>query len=266
MPQIERNGVKLSYRVTDSDGPPVLFVHGFPLDSALWDPQIEALGEAYRCITPDLMGFGDSDAPDDPDRYSMDSYAYDLIAILDDCEVERAAVCGLSMGGYVTFALLERAPERVNALVFADTRAEPDTPEGVATRTEQQDRVRAEGPGFLVDLLVGGPVLSDHTREHKPDVVEQARRVMDNPAAGFIGALEAIKLRPDSSELLPRIDVPTLFVVGENDAITPPEISRDMHSRVSGSQLAVVPDAGHLSNIESPAAFNGALAGLLGSL
>jgi pimeloyl-ACP methyl ester carboxylesterase len=164
----------------------------------------------------------------------------------------------------VSFALLRRNAGRVKALVLADTRADADSPEVVQRRTDQQAQVASEGIAGVADALILGPLLSDATRSGKPDVVRRARRLAENPAAGYIGALEAMKNRPDSSAQLVTINFPTLIIVGEHDSVTTPEIARRMHEHIGGSQLVVIPGAAHLSNIEGPTAFNGALDRWLG--
>ena len=166
------------------------------------------------------------------------------------------------MGGYVAFAFLRKYPQMVSALVLADTRAEADPPEGVQKRTTQQEQVRSEGIDGLVEALTGA-LLSESTKQKRPDVAKTVRAVMDNPARSFIGELEAMKARPDSTDGLASISVPTLIIVGEDDAVTPPDAARKMHEHISGSTLVVVPEAGHLSNLEAPDTFNGALAEFL---
>lgn len=258
MAEVVRAGNRIHYEATGA-GPPVLFVHGYPLNSTLWDGQVAALRASHRCLVPDLLGFGHSDAPGELDLYSVEAYAADLLAVMDDAGVEKVTACSLSMGGYITFALLRSAPERVEALILADTRAEADSDEGRASRAAQQEMLRAEGTGPVIDALVNGPLLADATRAGKPDVVARLRRVMANPAPGFLGALEAMRKRPDSTRTLERIEVPTLFIVGAEDAITPVDAARSMHASVPGSRLVVIPEVGHMSNLEDPEAFNQAL-------
>jgi pimeloyl-ACP methyl ester carboxylesterase len=262
MPDVTVNGTKMSYTDTGGDGLPVLLVHAFPMDSSMWEPQLEALGDRFRFLAPDLKGFGGSDAPDDRAEYSMDAWADDLNAFLDEVGAGDIVLAGLSMGGYISFAFLRKYGDRVKALVLADTKAEDDPPEGKEKRTNQQNQVASDGTTGLIEGLTGA-LLGEPTREKKPDVVEATKRYMDNPPQGFIGALEAMKNRPDSSAELTSIGVPTLVIVGENDAITPPDASRKIHEHVGGSRLVVIPESGHLSNIEAPEAFNGALAEFL---
>jgi len=188
----------------------------------------------------------------------MDSYAEDVIGLMNELGLDDAVVVGLSMGGYVAFALLRQERKRVRGLVLADTRAEADPPEGIAKRSGQQDQVEKDGTAGLLEALPNA-LLGETTREKKPEVVEHARNLMDNPPAGFIGALEAMKGRPDSTDDLPHVNVPTLVIVGKEDGVTPPDASRKMHEHIGGSELVVIPEAGHLSNLEAPEVFNGAL-------
>ncbi|MFN2388069.1 MAG: alpha/beta fold hydrolase [Actinomycetota bacterium] len=265
MPTATIGGTRINYIDSGGDGAPVLLVHAFPLDAQMWEPQIEALGDRFRLIAPDLKGFGGSDAPQDRSLYSMDSYADELAGVLDELGLDAPVLVGLSMGGYIAFAFLRKHRARVRALVLADTRAEADPPEGIAKRTAQQEQVASQGTKALIDAL-SNALLSEPTRTKKPDVVDRVKQLMDNPVGGFIGALEAMKARPDSTDELTAIDVPTLVLVGENDAVTPPEAARKIHEHVGGSRLVVIPEAGHLSSLEAPEAFNGALAEFLGGL
>ena len=265
MPTANANGVKLNYTDTGGSGTQVLLLHAFPFNAAMWEPQIEALGDKFRFVIPDLKGFGDSDAPEGESNYSMDGYADDIKALVDEIGLDRFVLVGLSMGGYIALAYMRKYADSVTGLVLADTRAEADPPEGIEKRSNQQKQVLQEGTSGLVEALTGA-LLAEETRTNKPDVVKKVQAAMDNPAAGFIGALEALKNRIDSTDSLAKVTVPTLIIVGENDAITPPEAARKLHEHIGGSQLVVIPGAGHISNMESPETFNGALAEFLNSI
>jgi 3-oxoadipate enol-lactonase len=265
MPTVTTNGIKLNYVDTGGTGAPVLLVPGFPFHLGMWRPQIDSLGERWRFIAPDLKGTGESEGPDDPAEYTVDNYAGELKGLLDELDIDKVVLVGLSMGGYINLAFMRRYPERVRALVLADTRAEADPPEGIEKRSKQQAQVRAEGTAGLITALTGA-LLSDSTKEKKPDVAPAVQRAMDIPVKAFVGELEAMKTRPDSTDGLSSIGVPTLIIVGEHDAITPPDASRKMHEHIAGSRLVVIPEAGHLSNLENPDAFNGALAEFLQEL
>ena len=265
MPSTTNDGLTIAYRDTGGDGTPVVLIHGFPFNGRMWDGQVEAFGDRWRLIVPDLRGFGASEAPEDRGRYSVDAFASDVQAVLDDAGVDQAVVCGLSMGGYVVFALWRQAKERVAGLVLANTRAEADPPEGIEKRTNQQKQVESEGISGLVEAMPNA-LTAEKSRSNDPEVVGRVRAVMDNPAAGYIGALEAMKQRPDSTGDLAGISVPTLVVTGSDDPLIPPDASRSLHEAISGSELVEIPEAGHLSNLEAPEAFNRALEGFLKSI
>jgi pimeloyl-ACP methyl ester carboxylesterase len=265
VPTATVNGSRIAYTDTGGEGTPVLLISAFPLRGAMWEEQTAVLSNRFRVIAPDLKGFGGSDAPEDHSAYSMDAYAKDLKGLLDHLGIEKAVVVGLSMGGYVAFALLRLFPACISALVLADTRAEADPPEGKDRRSAQQAQVREQGTAGLIEAL-SGALVGETTRQQRPQIVEQVKALMDAPPQGLIGALEAMKNRPDSSADLPNIDVPTLVIVGEEDGVTPPEASRKIHEHVAGSQLVVLPETGHLSNLEAPEAFTEAVQGFLESL
>jgi 3-oxoadipate enol-lactonase len=265
MPNVTVNGVRLHYLDVGTGGPVVVLLHAFPLQARMWQQQMDALGERARLVAPDLKGFGGSDAPDDPSAYSMEGYADDVAALLDHLGVEQAVLGGLSMGGYVAFAFLRRHRHRVAALVLADTKPEADTPEVLERRTTQQGTVRQEGIGPVVDAQVEN-LLTDHTRRQRPELVARARQLMQNPAPGYVGALEAMKQRSAATDELGAVDVPTLVLVGDQDGPSPPEVVEEMAARIPGAELVVLPQAGHLSNLEAPAAFTDALRGFLDRL
>ena len=234
-------------------GLPVLWVHGFPLNRSYWDPQTSALLDHSRCIAPDLRGFGESTAAP---PWSMDQYADDMAGLLDNLGIRQAVVAGLSMGGYVAFALWRRHRARVRALILADTRAGADSDEGRRKRRETIALAREEGSGAVADAQVTG-LVGRTTRERHPQVVQHLRQILASaPVDGIVGATEAMMERPDSTPLLATIDVPTLVVVGEEDVVTPPSEARLMHAAIRGSRLETIARAGHASSFERPAAFN----------
>jgi 3-oxoadipate enol-lactonase len=259
------NDTSINYTDTGGDGRPVVLLHAFPLNSGQWEEQIDALSGRYRFVVPDLKGFGGSDAPEDAASYSMDDYADSVAGLLDELGLQKVTLVGLSMGGYIAFAFLRRHRDLVDSLVLADTRAEADPPEGKEKRSKQQGMVRSEGTSGLIDAL-SGALIAEATLNGKPDVVDRLRKLMDNPPAGFVGALEAMKNRPDSSGELSAIDVPTLVIVGEKDGVTPPDAARTIHDGVSGSEMVVIPDVGHLSNLEAPEDFTAAVEKFLSKL
>jgi pimeloyl-ACP methyl ester carboxylesterase len=262
VPYAEVDGARVHYADAGAGEPALVLLHAFPLHSGMWAPQIDHLSSQRRVVAPDLLGFGDTDAPESMFRYTMLGYADQVAGLLDHLGLGRIVLGGLSMGGYVAFAFLRQYRERVAALVLADTRAAADTTEVFERRTDQQDQVARVGTVALIETLLEG-LLSEETRAHRLELVERVRRLMKNPPAGFIGALEAMKYRPDATGELAAIDVPTLVVVGEHDGPAPPDVARAMREGIRGSELVVLPHAGHLSNLEAPDEFNAAVADFL---
>jgi pimeloyl-ACP methyl ester carboxylesterase len=258
------DGVRLAYR-DHGQGEAILFLHGFPVSGAMWDPQVQACGGEFRTVVPDLRGHGGSDAPA-LDSYPMDLFAGDALALLDALGIERAVVVALSLGGYVAFALFRLAPERVRALVLADTRAAADTPESARGRKQLAARVRREGTAPAIDSMLP-KLLAPGSAARDPGLLGRIEAMMRQARpAGVAASLTGLAERPDCFDLLPRISVPALIVVGGEDAITPPEESERMASRLPDASLMVIPGAGHVSNLEAPEAFNRALLGFLGRL
>jgi pimeloyl-ACP methyl ester carboxylesterase len=245
------NSIQLSYDDVGTDLP-IVFLHAFPLDRSMWAPQVGALVRQGRCIAPDLRGLGAS-TPAPP--YSMDQYADDVAALLDVLGTRPVVLVGLSMGGYIAFAFWRRHRARVRALVLADTRAGADTDEGREKRRRLIEVARSRGSATVADMQIASMV-SEATRQRRPEVAEAVRAMMAAaPAEGIVGALEAMMARPDSTPTLATIDVPTLIVVGKEDTLTPPNEAQAMHEQVRGSRLEVLTQAGHISNLERPAAF-----------
>jgi 3-oxoadipate enol-lactonase len=235
------------------EGTPVLFVHGFPHHRKLWAPQLRALAGHSRAIALDLPGFGESDMAE---KFAIDAWADGLARFLDAVKIERAVVAGLSMGGYIALAFWREHRNRVHALVLSDTRAGADTEEGKQKRRETIELARREGPVAVARALLPGMV-GKSTREREPAVVATMRAMLESASVdSIVGASEAMMHRADASDLLPTIDVPTLIIVGEEDVLTPPKEARAMHSVIRGSRLEIIPAAGHVSNVERPAAFN----------
>ncbi len=265
MPVATVAGRSVHYLDQGRGGPVLVLLHAFPLHAGMWAPQIQALAGRGRVVAPDLLGFGATDAPEDPDAYSVDVWADQVAGLLDHLGLARVVLGGLSMGGYAALAFLRRHPERLVGLVLADTRPGPDRPEVAERRRAQARQVAAQGTTDLRQTLLDG-LLGERTRRHRPDVVSAVRALTDNPPAGFVGALAAMRRRPDSTPDLAHIDVPTLVVVGDEDTLSPPDVARALHDAIPGSTLAVLPAAGHLSSLEAPDAFNAAVTGLLARL
>jgi pimeloyl-ACP methyl ester carboxylesterase len=243
------------------EGPALLFLHAFPLEASMWDHQVAAFSGRYRCLRPDVYGFGASPPP--PPGMSLDDLAAAAVDALNSRGVQSATVVGLSMGGYVAFALLRRFAARVERLVLCDTRAAADTEQARADRLRMADQVRKEqSVASIIEPMIARLLAPESAAEfHISDPVRG--RIARATPAGVAAAQEAMAARPDSSDLLPGIAVPTLVLVGSQDAITPPEEAERMAAAIPGARIEVIGGAGHLSNLERWEAFNAALAGFL---
>lgn len=257
------NGFDMHYEVA-GEGKPVLFIHGYPFDGSMWQPQIEALSGQARLILPDLRGFGASQATQPP--YTMDLYADDLKGLLDHLGVERAVLAGLSMGGYISFAFYRMYPERVQALALLDTRPQADSPEAREGRKKAAEIARTEGAAAIAKSLIP-KLFSPKTLDSQSPVVDVVRQMMERQKVdGIVGALMAMADRPDSTPTLAQITRPTLILVGADDVLTPPDASRQMHEAIRGSRMEIIPDAGHLSTMEQPERVNRILADWLSQI
>ena len=254
------NGVSLAVEHRGS-GPGVLFIHGFPLDRTIWRHQLETL-TGQRRIAPDLRGMGQSDAPDL--GYSMSTYAEDLVALLDALGVGQVVLCGLSLGGYVAFEFLRRWRERVRGLILMDTRPEADSAEGRRARDALIGRVREQGAIAAAEAMLP----RFFTPQVSPEIIEQVRTmILRTPVPGLVGALSAMRERPDSTPLLETlIGLPTLVLVGAEDMITPPAIAQGIAMAIPGARLMEIPGAGHLPCVEQPVPTTRAILKFLQSL
>jgi 3-oxoadipate enol-lactonase len=256
-------GTELSYDVRGS-GPAILFLHAFPLNLHLWDAQAAALASSHTVVRFDCRGFGGS--PPGDALLSMERIADDAAALLDPLGISQAVVAGCSMGGYAAFAMVRRQADRIRALVLQDTRAGADGAEARKNRSLLAEKVLKQGAAAAAEAFLP-TLLGETTHKQRPQVVAWVREtILTTPARGIADALAGLAARADSTPTLREIRVPTLIVCGAEDAITPPAESEAMQRAIPGSRLEIVPRAGHLANLEDPAAFNGILASFLASL
>jgi len=257
------NGIDMGY-TDQGSGTPVVFVHGFPLNKSMWEEQVKGLSSQHRVIAMDLRGHGESESASG--AYTMDLLADDVKGLLDHLRLDRVVLVGFSMGGYAAFAFYRKYANRVRALVLADTRPQPDSPEAkqgreTTAQTALRDGVKGIAQGLSTRMLAPATV------QGKPDLVKKVLDIMTStPVNGYVGDLHALAQRPDSTPTLSQITCPTLIIVGDQDAVTPPADSRLMQEQIKGSKLATIAGAGHLSPIEQPEAFNKALSSFLSTL
>ena len=256
------NNLNIAY--TDAGiGRPIVLIHGYPFNRSLWNEQVEALSSTCRVIAPDLRGFGESDAAA---TATMNEMAHDVAQLMDHLEITQAAIGGLSMGGYVALAFYKQFPSRVRALVLADTRAQADNEEAKQNREQQARKALDEGMAGIADSMLP-KLLTPETVSKHPEIVKRVRDMMlKTKPEGAAAALRGMAERDDQTDLLSKIAVPSLILVGAEDAITPVADSEKMHQAIAGSRLVVIENAGHVSNLERTAQFNEALLGFMKEL
>lgn len=234
--------------------PALVLLHAFPVSGALWDAQIEHFAHRLRVVAPDARGFGQTspfvEAP------SVSQLARDLADLLDHLKIERAIIGGCSLGGYIALEFARQFPDRLRALILCDTRADADSPEDRVTRNEMIDFARLNDGLAVADRMLP-KLLGERTRLQKPEVAEQVRE-MARSLSGENAAqmITALRDRRDSTSVLSSIRVPTLGIGGEDDAISPPDVMKQMAARIDNAKHVVVPGAGHLSNLEQPRQWN----------
>jgi 3-oxoadipate enol-lactonase len=255
--RVQVDGVELS--VTESgQGAPLVLVHGFPLDHRMWLSQIELLSGSAHVIAPDLRGFGASQVV--PGTTTMQRMADDLAGLLDVLAVHRPVIlCGLSMGGYVAFQFVRKYRERLAGLILADTRSLADTPQAAAGRFKLAEHVLQAGTGYAADAMLPKAFAPSSFRDHLA-MTEFARQiVLEQSREGVAAALRGLAERPDVTSELPGMSLPALVIVGEQDAISPPDEMRAMAAAIPKADFVLIPDTGHLPPMENPLAFNAAV-------
>jgi pimeloyl-ACP methyl ester carboxylesterase len=264
MKKVRVNGADLA-TVDQGSGPPVLLVHGFPLDHSMWNAQIAALAARHRVIAPDLRGFGQSSVTEG--TVTMEQFADDLAGLLDALGVrERIVFCGLSMGGYIAWQFYRKNAGGVRAMILCDTRAVADTPEARAARIDMSGRVLREGPEPVAQTMIPKLLAASTTALH-PDIVANVHRmIVANDPHGIAAAARGMAERPDATALLPGIGCPCLVIVGKFDAISTIEEMRSIAAKIPGATMVTIAGAGHLTPLEQPAQTTAAIEAFLSGL
>lgn len=240
----------------------LILLHAFPASADMWLPQLARVPPGWQFIAPDIRGFrGMGPAFEDAqlEGATMDDYAGDVLELMNHIDVDTAAIAGLSMGGYVAMAIAARAPKRVSHLILADTKMTADTEDGRAGRDAMRALVEREGPPSVATAMLP-KLMGDTAKREQPDLADAIRRLIEvNRTESIVGALGALKSRPDRTAILAALKVPALVICGEEDALTPLSDSQAMAAAIPGARLVVIPKAGHLSNLEQATVFNAAL-------
>ena len=251
MQRIKSGDAEIVYQIL-GDGPSVVLLHPFPANHEFWLPVAQSLSTRYRLIMPDLRGHGDSDIGEGP--ATMAKHAADIARVMDDADVGRAPMVGVSIGGYALFEFWRQQRGRVAALGLCNTKAPADSPEARAGRLQAAAEVMERGTEPFFQSMIPR-LLGKTTREARPDLVEGALQMMREMSPADVAAVQrGMAERPDSVDTLKTINVPTLLVTGDEDILTGVNEAELMHRHVAGSELRVFPKAGHYSPWEQPEA------------
>jgi pimeloyl-ACP methyl ester carboxylesterase len=261
MKSIKVNGIQ----VNDYGGmnTPLIFIHAFPLSGKMWKYQVDFFKNKFRVITYDVRGSGDSKSEDN--QFMMENFVDDFFTILDVLNLEKSFVCGLSMGGYITLRASTKNPERFKGIILADTKSEKDDNTALINRSKLLTQIKQKGKiefidSFLMKLISGESYNNFNIKEFVYNIM------YEQSGEGICGALIAIATRSDTSEDIKKLEIPTLIIVGEKDILTPLNFSENMKASINKSRLEIIPESGHLSNIEQPDIFNNKIDDFLKSI
>lgn len=261
---LEVNNFQLSYDDVGEGSIPIICLHGFPFDKTMWHEQLEFLKSENRIIACDIRGFGKS--TDEETYLSIDLFSEDLIAFMDALNIDKAIICGLSMGGFIALNALKRFPERFAALILCDTQCIADTVEVKGKRYKTIDEINANGVTNFNEGFIKS-VFHKDSLSNKNDLVEKLSSIVFANSRHIITmGLTALAERTETCSILNDINIPTLIICGREDVVTPLAQSEFMHSAIKGSILQVIDNAGHVSNLEHPHEFNKHLLDFLTSL
>jgi 3-oxoadipate enol-lactonase len=249
------NGVTLSYLDEGAhDAPVVIFIHGFPFNKFMWETQIMALKSHCRVIAYDIRGHGNSDVG--KEEFSINLFAKDLLDFMDALKIDKAMLCGLSMGGYIALTAIKNYPERFDALVLSDTQCIADTPEAKEKRLKAIESIQEIGVGTYADESLKNLFAPESLTARKDEVAAVRGMIVCTREQTLFKTLRALYEREETCSALRDISVPVLIMVGKEDKITPPAAAEFMHEKIENSLLFIIDQAGHLSNLENPGAFN----------
>ncbi len=249
------NNLLVSYIDEGREGSSVIiFIHGFPFNKSMWNFQVEPLKDNYRLIMYDIRGHGNSDAGNEV--FSIDLFANDLIGLMDALKIDKAILCGLSMGGYIALNAMGKHHERFDALVLSDTQCIADTPEAKEKRMRAIESIKYTGVGKYAEESIKNFFSPESFLTRGKEIADVKEMIVKTSEQSLCNTLLALSVRKETCNILPEIKVPVLIMVGNEDKITPPATARFMHEKIEGSFLKIIDHAGHLSNLENPGEFN----------
>ena len=233
---------------------PFVLVHGFPFDHSMWDAQVKEFSKQFYCITYDIRGMGESSAGDG--QFTMESFVDDLEIIVDELNLKKPALCGLSMGGYISLRAVERMEAKFSSLILCDTKSDPDNSEGKLKRAAGIKMINEEGVEKFVRQFVPNCFSENFMSAHKDEYKNVINRSQHNSPKGVKGCLLAMAGRTDTTPFLQNISIPTLVICGEKDKLTTPAVMKSMADKINNSEFIIISGAGHMSPVESVNIFN----------
>ena len=251
---IDVNGIKICYEDSGEGKLPIIFIHGFPFDKSMWESQVQFLKNFQRVIHYDIRGYGKSTGGNQPASISI--YTDDLILLMEALQIDKAIVCGLSMGGYILLNALNRYPQKFAGIILADSQCISDTPEGKEKRMKTIKQIEENGLTDFSQSFVGN-IFSKEALVNKSEIVDKIRSIILSTSSEIVtGTLNALAKRDETCSTLEKIKIPVLILCGKEDSITPPAQSEKMKNEIPGSTMFLIDKAGHMSNLEQPEEFN----------
>ena len=238
----------------NKNNPSILFIHGFPFDHYMWDAQVERFSDSNYCITYDVRGLGSSAVGDG--QFTMESFVDDLEDVIDNLNLDKPTLCGLSMGGYISLRAAERMEEKLGALILCDSKSLADTDEGKVNRARGIKQINDDGVEKFVGEFISNCFADKFKHNNKSDYETIVNRAKTYDSIGLKGCLLAMAGRTDTTSHLHNISIPALVICGEEDNLTPPEVMRSMADKIRNSKFITIEGAGHLSPVEEPAIVN----------
>ena len=256
--KITVNNLTVSYNDAGSDESLVIiFIHGFPFNKSMWKKQVEALKNNYRVIAYDVRGHGSSDAGNED--FSIELFVKDLLNFMDTLNIDKAILCGLSMGGYIALNAIENYPERFDALILSDTSCIADTPEAREKRLMAIENIQKDGVEKFADESIKNLFAPESLSKKRIEIAAVRDMIVNTSKQTLYNTLRAFYERKETCSWLSEIKVPVLIMVGKEDNITPPATAILMHDKIKDSIIHIIDHAGHLSNIENSVEFNNLL-------
>ena len=242
------------FKTGNNDNPPIVFIHGFPFDHYMWDAQVERFSDSYYCVAYDIRGLGISPVGDG--QFTMELFVDDLENIIDNLNLNKPILCGLSMGGYIALRAVERMEDKLSGLILCDTKSLADTNEGKINRAMGIRQINDEGQDTFVEQFISNCFADKFKQDKKSEYDTIVNRAKTYDAIGLKGCLLAMAGRTDTTSYLPKVSIPTLVICGEEDNLTPPEVMKSMSDKIRNSNFVTIKGAGHLSPVERPQEVN----------